>query len=55
MGVSSLVSLILFAIQMLVTTIVGVDFYTQLRNQRKTQPAARRERGRELEKLHKEG
>ena len=48
-----MVSLILFAIQMLVTTIVGVYFYTQLRNQRKTQPAARRESGRELEKLHK--
>jgi len=48
-----LVSLVLFVIQMLVTTIVGIYFYTQLRNQKKAQPSQRRESGRELERMQK--
>ncbi|MEG0996760.1 MAG: AAA family ATPase, partial [Clostridia bacterium] len=48
-----LVSAILFAIQLLVTVVVGIYFYTQLRAQRKTQPAHRRESGREFERLQK--
>lgn len=52
-GGFSLVSMILFVIQMAVTTIVGVYFYTQLRNQKKAQPSQRRESGREYEKMQK--
>lgn len=52
-GGLSLVSAILFAIQLLVTVVVGIYFYTQLRAQRKTQPAHRRESGREFERLQK--
>lgn len=48
-----MVSTILFAIQLLVTVVVGVYFYTQLKSQRKTQPTKRRESGREYEKLQK--
>lgn len=48
-----MVSMILFVIQMLVTTIVGVYFYTQLRNQKKAQPSQRRESGREYERMQK--
>jgi len=48
-----LVSAVLFGIQLLVTVVVGIYFYTQLRQQRKTQPAHRRESGREYEKLQK--
>ncbi|NLO83993.1 MAG: ATP-dependent protease LonB [Clostridiales bacterium] len=50
---SIVVSTILFAIQLLVTVVVGVYFYTQLKSQRKTQPTKRRESGREYEKLQK--
>jgi len=48
-----LVSAVLFGIQLLVTIVVGIYFYTQLRQQRKAQPAHRRESGREFEKLQK--
>ena len=48
-----LVSAVLFGIQLLVTVVVGIYFYTQLRQQHKTQPAHRRESGREFEKLQK--
>ncbi len=48
-----MVSAVLFGIQLLVTIVVGIYFYTQLRQQRKTQPAHRRESGREYEKLQK--
>ncbi|MBP3648480.1 MAG: ATP-dependent protease LonB [Clostridia bacterium] len=48
-----LVSLILFGIQLLVTIVVGVYFYSQLRAQRKNQPAQRRDSGREYDKLQK--
>ena len=53
MEVLPLVSAILFAIQLLVTVVVGIYFYTQLRQQRKTQPANRRESGREYDRLQK--
>ncbi|MBR6571316.1 MAG: ATP-dependent protease LonB [Clostridia bacterium] len=48
-----LVSAVLFAIQLIVTIVVGIYFYTQLRQQRKAEPAKRRESGREYEKLQK--
>ncbi len=48
-----LVSAVLFIIQLVVTVVVGIYFYTQLRQQKKTQPAHRRESGREYEKLQK--
>ncbi len=49
-----MVSVVLFAVQMLVTLVVGIYFYTQLRAQRKTQPAQRRESGKEYERLQKQ-
>ena len=52
-GGFGLVSMVLFGIQLLVTCIVGIYFYTQLRAQQKTQPSHRRDSGRELEKLQK--
>lgn len=48
-----MVSAVLFAIQLIVTVVVGMYFYTQLRQQKKTQPAGRKESGREYEKLQK--
>lgn len=48
-----MVSAVLFAIQLLVTLVVGIYFYTQLRQQRKNQPAHRRESGREYDRLQK--
>ena len=48
-----LVSLVLFVIQLLVTLIVGLYFYSQLRQQQKSQPATRKESGREYERLQK--
>ncbi|MEG0491701.1 MAG: ATP-dependent protease LonB [Clostridia bacterium] len=48
-----MVSAILFAIQLMVTVVVGIYFYSQLRAQRKAQPAQRRESGREMERLQK--
>ena len=49
----ALVSAVLFGIQLLVTIVVGIYFYTQLRQQRKAQPSNRRESGREYERLQK--
>ena len=40
-------------IQLVVTLVVGLYFYSQLRQQRKTQPAGRKESGREFERLQK--
>ena len=48
-----MVSIVLFVIQLLVTMIVGVYFYSQLRQQQKSQPAARKESGKEFERLQK--
>ena len=48
-----MVSAVLFSIQLLVTLVVGIYFYTQLRQQRKSQPSARRDSGREYERLQK--
>lgn len=48
-----MVSAVLFGIQLLVTIVVGIYFYTQLRQQQKTQPTHRKESGREYEKLQK--
>ena len=45
--------MVLFGIQLLVTCIVGIYFYTQLRSQQKSQLSHRRDSGRELEKLQK--
>lgn len=53
MEVFPLVSAVLFAIQLLVTVVVGIYFYTQLRQQRKAQPSGRRESGREYDRLQK--
>lgn len=53
MGGLWLVSVILFSVQLLVTIVVGVYFYSQLRTQRKTQPTHRKESGREYEKLQR--
>lgn len=47
------ISTVLFAIQLAVTVVVGIYFYTQLRQQRKGQPAHRKESGREYERLQK--
>lgn len=48
-----MISTVLFTIQLLVTVVVGIYFYTQLKQQHKTQPAARRESGKEFEKLQR--
>lgn len=48
-----MISAVLFAIQLVVTLVVGIYFYTQLRQQRKNQPAHRKESGREYERLQK--
>lgn len=48
-----MVSNILFVVQLLVTVVVGIYFYTQLRQQKKTQPSHRKESGREYERLQK--
>ena len=48
-----MISVVLFGIQLIVTIVVGIYFYTQLRAQRKTQPAQRRDSSREYEKLQK--
>ena len=42
---------ILFLIQMAVTLVTGIYFYTQLRKERQSQPAQRREGAREMDKL----
>jgi len=43
--------IILFLIQMAVTIVTGIYFYTQLRKERHAQPAARHEGAREMDKL----
>ena len=48
-----MVSAVLFSIQLMVTLVVGIYFYTQLRQQRKSQPSARRDSGKEYERLQK--
>lgn len=48
-----MVSAVLFGVQLLVTIVVGIYFYTQLRQQSKSQPVHRKESGREYEKLQK--
>lgn len=48
-----MVSTVLFAIQLVVTVVVGIYFYTQLRQQKKSQPSSRKESGREYERLQK--
>ncbi len=49
-----MVSILLFALQLFATLVMGVYFYTQLRNQKRTQPQHQRESGRELERLQKQ-
>ena len=44
---------VLLVIQLVVTVITGVFFYTQLRNQRRAQPAARRESAKEMDNLRR--
>ncbi len=46
-------SIALFGIQLLVTLVIGVYFFVQLRQQRKQQPAIRRESSREMERLQR--
>lgn len=48
-----LVSAVLFVIQLIVTVVVGLYFYSQLRQQKKTQPAHRKDSGHEYDKLQK--
>ncbi len=48
-----MISVILFALQLVVTLVVGIYFYTQLRNQKKSQPSVQRESGRELDRLQR--
>ena len=48
-----MIGIVLFVIQLVVTLVVGIYFYTQLRQQHKTQPACRRESGREFDRLQK--
>lgn len=48
-----MVSTVLFVIQLLVTLVVGIYFYTQLKAQRKAQPGHRKDSGREYERLQR--
>lgn len=48
-----MVNLALFIVQLAVTVVVGIYFFRQLRQQKRAQPAARRESNRELENLRK--
>lgn len=43
--------IILIAIQLLVTVVVGLYFFRQLKQQRRAEPAARSESSREMDKL----
>ncbi len=43
----------LMGIQLLVTVVIGVYFFVQLRTQRKQQPAQRKESGREMDRLQR--
>lgn len=47
------INFVLIVIQLAVTLVVGVYFYRQLKQQRKSQPVARRESNREMEKLNR--
>ena len=44
---------LLLGIQVVVSVVVGIFFFTQLRQQKKTQPAVRRESNREMENLQR--
>lgn len=46
-------SMLLFALQILVSLVVGVYFYVQLKNQKRSQPQLHRESGKEMERLQK--
>ncbi len=46
-------SYVLLAIQVVVTVVIGVYFFVQLRSQQNKQPAARKESGREMDKLQR--
>ena len=48
-----MVNLTLMLIQLAVTVVVGIYFFRQLRQQKRAQPAARRESSREMENLRK--
>lgn len=48
-----MVNVLLIVIQLAVTLVVGVYFYRQLKQQKKNQPAVRRESNREMEKLNR--
>ena len=48
-----MVNFLLLGIQLLVSVVVGVFFFTQLRQQKKAQPAVRRESNREMENLQR--
>ncbi|MDR1263922.1 MAG: ATP-dependent protease LonB [Oscillospiraceae bacterium] len=48
-----MIGTVLLVIQLAVTGVIGVYFFTQLRNQRKAQPAAKREGSKEMDKLLK--
>ena len=48
-----MISAVLFGIQLVVNIVVGVYFYSQLRQQRKIQPAHRKESGKEFDKLQR--
>lgn len=50
---TNVVNLALILIQLAVTVVVGVYFYRQLRQQKRAQPAARRESSREMENLRR--
>lgn len=48
-----MVNFVLLGIQLLVSVVVGLFFFTQLRQQKKAQPAVRRESNREMENLQR--
>ena len=48
-----MLNFILIGIQLTVTIVVGVYFYRQLQQQKGSQPAQRRESGREMERLNR--
>lgn len=48
-----MINLALILIQLAVTLVVGIYFYRQLKQQKRSTPAVRREGGREMEKLNK--
>ena len=48
-----MLSIILMVIQLAVTTVVGIYFFRQLRKEKQSEPAARRESTREMDKLRR--